>query len=242
MADWQDHIPERLGDLPLGGDLLRTDPGGPADAPVVVLGVYPALTRMGRYATPDGPINVPVDVERTSFAEGSSSGREIDSAYLSPLGLTRQDVLFLDMYPYFLANTASSGKGGRSMWDNVQTYQRVSGHKTAVEPRPSPDELLERCRSMAGNLDRLATQLDAHPRRLLLTLGNEAAAFVRGDASAKAAQPHLLAEPVEVTFAGRRRRVIHLPHPGIVMRRKEWRKRLNSWVEDRGRDLMAKTT
>lgn len=239
MSDWHDLIPARLGDLPLGGHLVRTDPGGREDAPIAILGVYPALTKMGRFHTEGGTINLPVAVEATSFETGSSSGKEIDAAYLTPLGLTRADALFLDMFPYYFANTAASGKGGRTMWDNVETYHRLSGLTTAVEPRPAPDELLARCRTMPGNLDRLAAQLGAHPRRLVITLGNEAAAFVRGDKAAKQAQPHLLSAPAELAFAGGTYTVLHLPHPGIVMRRKEWGQRLAAWVEESGRDLIS---
>lgn len=204
-----------------------------------MLGVYPALTKMGRFETDDGPINLPVEVEATSFAPGSSSGREIDAAYLSPLGLSRDDVLFLDMFPHYLANTSGSGSGGRSMWDNVQTYERVTGEQTAMKPRPQPDALLGRCRTMPGNTERLAEQLEAHPRRLVFTLGNEAAAFIRGDDAAKAAQPHLLASPKDLVFAGRSSPVVHLPHPGIVMRRTPWRDRLTAWIEAKGRRLLA---
>ena len=60
---------------------------------------YPALTKMERYETPEGDINVPVAVEATSFS-GSKSGAEVDENYLAPLGLTRDDVMLVDMMPY----------------------------------------------------------------------------------------------------------------------------------------------
>lgn len=72
----------------------------------------------------------------------------------------------------------------------------------------------------------------------LLTLGNEGAAFVRGDPVAKDAQPHLLAEPVELEVLGVRTRVVHLPHPGIVMRNDKWRDRHERWCREIGRDFV----
>ncbi len=41
--------------------------------------------------------NLPVEVEGESFAPDSASGREFESHYLKPLGLTRADVLVTDM-------------------------------------------------------------------------------------------------------------------------------------------------
>ena len=238
MSVWKSDIPDRLGPLPLGGDLVRTDPGGSPDAQIAVLGVYPALTKMARFPSPEGPINVPVAVEKTSFEPTSSSGREIDDRYLGPLGLSRSDVFLIDMMPYFLANTAKSGDKHRSMWDNVQSYERVTGEQTAIRPRPHPDDLLAECRAMPGNLDRLASELGSHPRRLLLTLGNEAAAFARGDVVAKDAQPHLLEEPRTIDFLGRAYSVVHLPHPGVLIRTKAWRERHETWCRGRGRALV----
>ena len=124
------------------------------------------------------------------------------------------------------------------MWDNVQTYERLSGEQTAVRPRPVPDDLLAECRALPGNVERLTDELGSHPRRLLLTLGNEAAAFTRGDAAAKDAQPHLLEDPRTIAFLGGSYTVVHLPHPGVLIRNKAWRPRHEAWCRDRGRALV----
>lgn len=238
MATWQDLIPPRLGDLPLGGDLIRTDPGGRLDAEIAILGVYPAATRWEHYKTADGPIKVPVAIEARSF-DGSKSATELDATYFKALHLTRQDVVIIDMMPYYLANTSGSGRDGRSMWDNVQTYERLSGKKTAVSPRPRPDALVGEARHMPGNTDRLREHIHGHRRRLLITLGNEAAAFVRGDTVADDAQEHLLGELREMDVLGTPLDVVHLPHPGIVMKNEGWRQRLEKWCKESGRVVAA---
>src|SRR2546430_13681302 len=99
---WHAHFPDRLGDLPLGGDLLRTDPGGPADARVAILGVYPAATAWKHFEVKGRTaklIKLPVCVERTSFEPTSRSGGDLDKAYLDALGLVRDQVLLFDLWP-----------------------------------------------------------------------------------------------------------------------------------------------
>lgn len=238
MATWMQRLPAARGPLPLGGELLRTDAGGPADAPVALLGVYPAAMRLGRWTHEGRAYQLPVEVERTSFEPSSRSGRDLDGRYLEPLGLSRSSVLLVDVWPYYLATTA--GRRGRSMADNVRRYEEVTGVKTAVEARPSPDALLARARELPGNLDRLADVLGRPALRLLLTLGNEAAAFIRELHSAKSAQAFLYQPAAELEFLRRKLRVVHLTHPGNLMRKQsEWQGTHTSWCSGMGRSLVA---
>ena len=230
-ATWEKLIPRRLGNLPLGGDLTRTDAGSSPSARIAILGVYPAATKWRIFKAKEHRLKLPNAVEKTSFEATSASGRELDETYLAPLGLNRKAVFLFDMMPYFFANT-SVGKNGRSMWTNIEIYEKESGHKTAVRPRPEPDKLLVECREMPGNSDRLADYMQRCAPELLLTLGNEGAAFVRGDLVAKDAQPHLLGDPVEMEVLGVRTRVVHLPHPGIVMKNDDWRDRHGRWCRE----------
>lgn len=74
---------------------------------------------------------------------------------------------------------------------------------------------------------------------LRVTPGNEAAAFVRGDASVEQAQPRLHRDPVVLEVLGRSSiRVVHLPHPGVVMRSSAWRARHSTWCRDHGHALV----
>src|SRR5687767_10824907 len=60
---WRELLPDRLGDLQLGGDLVRTDPNGDPAAPILVLGAYPAVTKVKRFSSVAGPRLVPTAVE-----------------------------------------------------------------------------------------------------------------------------------------------------------------------------------
>lgn len=239
MPTWRELLPARRGSLPLGGELVRTDASGPADAAVAILGVYPAATRLGRWEDESQVCNLPVEVERTSFEPASRSGRDLDTRYLAPLGLARCSVRITDLWPYYLSTTVS-GDNGRSMADNVKRYEVATGMKTAVEPRPAPDVLLAQARELPGNLDRLAEVLGHPALRLLLTLGNEAAAFVRGLTSVRDAQDLLYQPVVELEFLGRTFRVVHLTHPGNLLRRESgWQQRHEVWCSGLGQSLVA---
>ena len=69
-------------------------------------------------------------------------------------------------------------------------------------------------------------QLKGQPR-LVMTLGNEVAAFLRGDASAREAQPHLYGHAVKMDCFGWTARVVHCAHPGLFTRGD----RSNAWSE-----------
>ncbi len=237
-SHWTTQITDCLGALPFGGDLVRTDPGGPPQAPVAFLGVYPAATRVVKRRVGVEYMNLPLEVERTSFEPGSESGKYLDERYLEPLGLDRRQAFMFDMMPYFLANTARSGKDGRSMWDNICAYQKATDEQLAVKPRPTPEKLLEECRSMPGNLERLVEYLGSCRPELLLTLGTEAAAFSRGCGIAKVVKELLYAVPVEISLLGIKVRVVHLTHPGNLMRNPAWRERHEVWCRGAGREIV----
>ncbi|WNG28457.1 hypothetical protein F0U62_33985 [Cystobacter fuscus] len=126
------------------------------------------------------------------------------------------------------------------MADNVRGYEAATGVKTAVEPRPMPGVLLARARELPGDLDRVADVLGNPALRLLLTLGNEAAAFVRGFESAEAAQVFLYQPAIDLEFLRRKLRVAHLTHPGSLMRKhSKWHAAHASWCSGTGRSMVA---
>lgn len=219
-AAWTKQLPEIRGALPLGGQLMRTDPRGPTPAPIAFVGLYPALTEKKMWTSKGGRCWVPTAVERTSF-EGSASAKELREKYLMPLGLSEDEVFLIDLYPYYLANVAVGVKG-RSMADNVKSYRLAERKRIAVKRRPGDDAMVRWCRELPGNLERLSWWFDRCDPRLVITLGREAAAFARGfkgQGAARRAQ-ELLYTPAEPSteFGPTSRRVVHCAHPGLLMR------------------------
>jgi len=240
---WQTLIPETRGVLPSSEPVYRTDPGGSFEAEIAILGVYPAAKV--KQMTVDGRrMNLPVQVERTSFEIGvSASGKDIDVNYLAPLGLSRDEVLLLDMMPYFLANRR--GKKGKTMWDNILRYEAATEEALGIEPRPVPAALVEQTRTMPGNLVRLGDYLGRCKPRLLLTLGVEAAAFTRGISfheADKLSSELFYSKVASVTVADTETEVVHLTHPGNLMadarREGTWWRRHRAWCSGAGRELV----
>jgi hypothetical protein len=153
--------------------------------------------------------------------------------------------MITDLLPYYLANTTGSGKDGRSMADNVEAFERANpAAKTGVERRPEPEALLRHAAALPGNVERLADIFGHFEPRLLLTLGVEAAAFVRGMTFASASEQVdalLYAEPVRVTAFGRDLQVVHLVHPHLFIKQNEkWMGQHRKWCGERGRGVVAR--
>lgn len=239
-AQWEALIPRERGTLPGGGPLARTDPTGRFGAPIVFLGVYPAATAVRPLAVDGARMLLPVAVEPESFTANSASGKELGVHYLAPLGLTRTDVLIMDMLPYFLANVSRS-QSGRSMDDNIRRWEAWTGQQTGIETRPPAPDLVQIARTMPGNLERLRDYLHRCQPRLLLTLGAEAAAFVRDEAFAKVqrrVKDVLYGPPVRLQFLGLELETVHLVHPHQFIKRNEgWMDRHREWCQGRGREL-----
>jgi hypothetical protein len=239
-VDWRNLIPADRGTLPLGGILRRTEANGAVNSPIVILGVYPAATKWETFSKDGIRLKLPVEVEARSFDPTSRSGGDLDRFYLEPLGVVRTKLQIVDLIPYFFANTAKDKTSGRSMWDNIQEYERITGIKTSVEPRPSEDDLINLCRTMAGNKGRLTEYLGQGNLKLLITLGNETAAYVRGYTRAIDGQKHLYTEAFDIDLFGHLVPMVHLVHPGNLQRSSKWRKTNEDWCENTGRRMIQK--
>ncbi|MCB9681671.1 MAG: hypothetical protein H6733_09390 [Alphaproteobacteria bacterium] len=236
--------------LPGGAPLARTEAGGPLDAPVLVLGAYPAATHTAVFDVDGVARTLPTAVEPTSFHPGSASGDAVDAHLLAPLGLSRDHVCFTDLWPWFLANTTRASSG-RSMADNVAAWEVATGAPTGIERRPSPATLVSRARTSASNAARLRAVFGARAPRLLLTLGTEAAAFVRTQPYERIAgrvDTLFYAAPARWFVLGVPLDVVHLVHPHLLMphrrtsaRHAHWGRRHDAWTAGAGRALIAAT-
>lgn len=241
-TSWQALIPPTAGTLPGGSPLCRTDPSGNPNANIAILGVYPALTRQRRFVVDGTPMNLPVEVEAVSFDPGSASGAEIDDNYLKPLGLTRDDVFIFDLVPYYMSNVTKNRNTGRSMADNVRAYEEAEETFTGIVTRPTGEDFLRYVTDLPGNLDRLRNYLETCQPKLLLTLGTEPAAFVRGMGfreASKNVDRLFYAEPDEVEVIGVRTSVVHLVHPHLFLKKNQkWMGRHREWCAGVGRGLV----
>lgn len=191
-------------------------------------------------------MNLPVEVERTSFEPGvSASAKDIDTRYLTPLGLTRADVLLIDMMPYFLANARETK--GRSMATNLRDYEALKGETLGIETRPPEQELVELARTMPGNLERLGEYFRRASPRLVLTLGSEAAAFVRNEtyqAVSRRARELFYGAPARMDILGVSTESVHLAHPGLLMSGRAeasgWTARHEAWCGGLGREAVGR--
>lgn len=256
MTTWQTHIPEVNGILPGGKKLRRTDPSGACTAKIAFLGVYPAATEVKQISVAGKRLNLPTDVEHESFALGSASGREFEGHYLAPLDLERREVMVTDMLPYYLANTSVLGEGKRtprkerakaaprrSMADNVAAYEQAMRVQTGIKSRPPPNTLLKLASDMPGNHERLRWYFGQYSPKLLLTLGRESAAFVRGvtfDDAQAMGDELFYGGPMTRTFAGVRVAVVHLVHPHMFIKQiAKWTTKHREWCAETGRMLVS---
>lgn len=123
------------------------------------------------------------------------------------------------------------------MHDNIQEYCRASGVPCRIAARPHPDDLIAQSRTMPGNLARLTEFLHSSERGLLITLGSEPAAFLREYARAQDAQHHLYGQATPLQALGAEILVVHLAHPGLLMKNADWAHRHELWCAQTGSAL-----
>ena len=178
--------------------------GGKAIAPVppkhcatgkiMILGAYPtaAYERIDRHIVPVGNIAEPFDPM-------TDSGKELDSQYLEPLGIRRDDCWITNLLKVFLFK---------------EEHQRGDEGRDFLKR-----EDFERLASLENNLDWLEAELRLALPKVIITLGREVAGILRGVRGDRERNDQLKGEIQNDTFRGVEFKWIHLPHPGIVMRK-----------------------
>ena len=176
---------------------------------VMIVGAYPSA----RFEFMAGVRDVPVGdnlgpFEPERYFDGSSvrtqrSADELARYYLEPLQLNReQDCWVTDLVKVFLFKS-----GHRAKYEKLGIAVPEGYHRERFE---------ELGRASVGML--LAELQVAQPE-LVITLGREVAGILRGVDGSKARNALLGNPPVEVEIQGHRMTMVHLAHPGIVMRR-----------------------
>jgi hypothetical protein len=162
---------------------------------VLVLGAYPTAL----FEQIDGHF-VPADNIAEPFDPLTASGKELDRYYLDKLGLNREQCWITNLLKVFLFKPGHMGHALPSVADVARSR-------------------FEDLASSEANLEWLDAELRIASPRLVITLGREVAGIIRG-VNNNAARNALLKGCIqEYPFRGQRYLWIHLPHPGIVMRK-----------------------
>lgn len=203
----EDHLPSKSGEyLPAIGIPTRPSfqnrnlihpvlPRSMRTNGVMILGAYPTAVfeRIENHVVPVGNVDEPFDPK-------TASGRELDEFYLAPLGLQRGDCWITNLVKVFLFKPEHAGS------DQPQN-------------RPLLRSAFEALANTEGNRAWLGEEIRAASPQLIITLGREVAGIVRGVIEDRARNELLGGSIHEGVFEGIAVKWVHLPHPGIVMRK-----------------------
>lgn len=170
---------------------------------IMILGAYPtaAFERINNHIVPVGNIAEPFDPT-------TDSGKELDSHYLGPLGIRRDDCWISNLVKVFLFK---------------EEHQRGDEGRDFLKR-----EDFERLASLEENLDWLEAGLRLASPKVIITLGREVAGILRVARGEEDRNALLKGEIQHDTFRGKEFKWIHIPHPGIVMRKGS---EANPWPE-----------
>lgn len=174
---------------------------------VLILGAYPSA----RFAAVAGERDVPVGDNCGPFSteryfDGQrvrtvNSGQELEEAYLEPLGLRRDQCWITDLVRVFLFKQG-----------HIDKYRRLGCEWPPRQTRRQFEVYAER------GIEWLVEELAIAGPRIVITLGSEVAGLLQGVKGQKGRNALLGGDLKEVQVEGKAYPVIHLAHPGIVMR------------------------
>lgn len=174
---------------------------------VFIVGAYPSARFASIKRERDVPVGDncgPFSTER--YFDGRSirtvdSGFELEQAYLNPLGLQRARCWITDLVRVFLF------KDG-----HVKKYRSLGCQWPSAETRTRFEEYASQGMSW------LEDELRVARPRIIITLGSEVAGIMQ-NVKGKPERNNLLGGDLkEVAVGGKAYPVIHLAHPGIIMR------------------------
>ena len=201
------------------GDPVRpVAPQQTARRGIMILGAYPSarFECIGKYpSVPVADLAAPFSGE--FYFDGRRfrtvrSSDELDSIYLDPLGVSRDDCWITNLVKVFLFKLG-----------HIATYRALGVKHPPCETR----SMFFKLAAHPANLEWLSREIEIARPRLVVTLGAEVAAAIRGSRSATAGRKLLSADVHEVRIGETTVRTVHLAHPGIVMRKGK----RNPWPE-----------
>jgi uracil-DNA glycosylase len=130
------------------------------------------------------------------------SGRELNEAYLIPLGLKRNQCWLTNLVKVFVFKEGHTKK-----------YRHLD---CTWPPRPNRDDFEHYAHK---SKDWLAEELEAARPRAIITLGTEVAGVLQEVRGQKKRNALLGGDVKPLSIAGKEYPAIHLAHPGITMRK-----------------------
>ena len=181
---------------------LDTAQGG-----VCIIGAYPSA----RFAVIGSERDVPIGDNCGPFSaecyfDGQrvrtvDSGHELEESYLSPLGLRRDQCWITDLVRVFLF------KQGQ-----IEKYRRLDCPWPSRETRSQFKDFADK------GLSWLQEELSLASPKIVVTLGSEVAGILRGITGQERCNELLSGDLQHFSIGDMTYPVIHLAHPGIVMR------------------------
>jgi uracil-DNA glycosylase len=207
-------LPEKYNYLH-GNPVQPVVPLDTADNGVFIIGAYPSAKFASIGSEWDVPVNdlsCPFSTE--SYFDGSrvrtvDSGRELEEAYLTPLGLKREECWITNLVRIFLF------KDG-----HVKKYRRLGCDWPVRETRSEFETF-----ALQG-MHWLEEELSIAKPQVIITLGAEVVGILQGVKSSQKRNDLLGGDVKEVEIGSVVYPVIHFAHPGIVMRKASGR---NPW-------------
>ena len=174
---------------------------------IFIIGAYPSA----KFASIDSERDVPVNdlscpFSSESYFDGSrvrtvDSGKELEGAYLSPLGLKREQCWITNIVRVFLFKEG-----------HIKKYRRLGCKWPERETRSEFENYAEQ------GLHWLEEELSLAKPKVIITLGAEVAGILQKVKSRKKRNLLLGGDLKEVELNSTTYPIIHLAHPGIVMR------------------------
>lgn len=174
---------------------------------IFIIGAYPSA----RFRTIEGIRDIPVDDNLEPFTteryfDGSrvrnvDSGIELEQNYLRPLGLTFQDCWITDLVKVFLFKPG-----------HIKKYRQLGIEFPRTETRGQFEQHAQ------DSLPWLEKEIQLAEPKLIITLGSEVAGILQHVRGRKSRHALLKGDVQSITIAEQTHDVVHLAHPGIVMR------------------------
>lgn len=177
-----------------------------------------------------------------SLGHNGPSGNVLETEILRPLGLDPEAIAFTDAVPWFFVK-GGKGSQGEAISMRFAPFAAEAGvHPGSLPSRPSEAELV-RIATQTARRESLRDEILRAGAPLLITLGSEALAAVRGIAnSVEGAQSALQVDGYGavggVTVASRTMAFRPLAHPGLLRQIPDanpWKKAHLHWREDLAR-------